>query len=203
MKFDSVMKIIDEETLSKSLPKILRLSQSIGASDLEKWIRLELNGYFNTNPALTADVIVPEYRTVVGHHSDDYGRPLIIKNHDLAFVNTTRVRFGAADLERMLDENFKYSYRDPLMSETIKNNMGVEVTVYSFHTSQLAGVIAGIKTELSDRLMEIRNQIEGTETDFVSTPKEDVIELKPNFYGIGLNLNALGRRWKELISKRK
>ena len=90
------------------------------------------------------------------------------------------------------------------MTEIIKRNMGVEVTVYRFHTSQLAGVLTGIITELSDRLMAIKSQIEGAErADVVSTPKEDVIELKPNFYGIGLNLNALGRRWREFISKSK
>ena len=82
MNFDFIMKRIDDEPLSKSLPMVLRLSQSIDASDLEKWIRLELNGYFNTNPALTEEVIVPEYRTVAGHHSDDYGRPLVIKDRD-------------------------------------------------------------------------------------------------------------------------
>lgn len=203
MNFNSILKKIDDEPLSKSLPMVLRLSKSIGESDLEKWVKLELNGYFNTNPALTDEVVVPEFRTVTGQHSDDYGRPLVIKDHKLAFVNTTRTRYGVADLERMLDENFTCSYRDALMSEIIKNNLDVEVSIFSFHTRQFAGVLSGIKAELSERLMAIKGQIEDVETDLASPPQEDVIELKPNFFGLGLNLNALLRRWQEFQSKRK
>lgn len=203
MNFNSIMKRIDDEPLSKSLPMVLRLSKSIGASDLEKWVKLELNGYFNTNPALTDEVIVPEFRTVTGQHSDDYDRPLIITDHNLAFVNTTRTRYGVADLERMLDENFTCSYRDTLMSEIIKNSLDVEVSIFSFHTRQFAGVLSGIKAELSERLMAIKGQIEDVQADIASPPREDVIELKPNFFGLGLNLNALFRRWQESQSKRK
>ncbi|MCG7946621.1 MAG: hypothetical protein N0C84_09815 [Candidatus Thiodiazotropha taylori] len=203
MNFDKLIEIVPNEPLSKSLPVVLRLAITVDDHDLIKWVKLELNGYFNTNPELTEEVIVPEYRTVAGQHSDDFGRPLVINDADLTFVNTTRLRFGVADLEKFVEENSEYSYRDPNMTEIIKKNMGVEVTTYTFHTGQAAGILAGIKTELIERLMPLKDKVEGSNEKGIISPTEDVIELKPNFFGIGLNLNALGRKWKNYISKKK
>ncbi len=197
------MEIISNEPLSKSLPVVLRLVITIDEPEILKWVKLELNGYFNTNHELTEEVIVPEYRTVAGQHSDDFGRPLVIKDADLAFVNTTRLRFGVADLEKFAEDNSTYSYRDPNMTEIIQNNMGVEVTTYTFHTGQAAGVLGGIKTELIEKLVPLKDKIEGLSEKGIVSPSEDIIELKPNFFGIGLNLNALGRKWKNYISKNK
>lgn len=44
--------------------------------------------------------------------------------------------------------------------------------------------------EKGERLGEIRST-------------EDVVDLKPNFFGIGLNLNALARKWKDYTTKKK
>lgn len=203
MNFDELMQTVSNEPLSKSLPLVLRLAITINEPELVKWVKLELNGYFNTNPGLTEDVIVPEYRTVAGQHSDDFGRPLVINDVDLAFVNTTRLRFGVADLEKFSDESSQYSYRDPNMSEIIKRNMGVDVTTYTFHTGQAVGVLSGIQTALIEKLVPLKRAIEGLSEKGIITPAEDIVELKPNFFGIGLNLNALARKWKDYTSKNK
>lgn len=201
MHFEKLMEIVANEPLSKSLPVVMRLAITINEPELIKWVKLELNGYFNTNPELTEEVVVPEYRTVAGQHSGDFARPLIIDDADLAFVNTTRLRFGVADLEKFSEESTQYSYRDPNMSEIIKRNMGVEVTTYTFHTGQAAGVLSGIQTALIEKLVPLKDKIEGSSEKGVITPAEDIIELKPNFFGIGVNLNALARKWKDFTSK--
>ncbi len=66
------------EKLSNILPSALILSNMVNNKELVKWIQLEMNGYFNTNPALTEEVVVPEYRIVPGQYHDVLGRPLII-----------------------------------------------------------------------------------------------------------------------------
>ena len=81
--------------------------------------------------------------------------------------------------------------------------MGVDVSIYTFHTGQVAGVLSGIQTELIEKLAPLKAKIESSSDKGITTPAEDVIELKPNFFGIGLNLNALARKWKDYISKTK
>jgi hypothetical protein len=79
-QYDQLIKAIEELLLSKSLQKVLPVAQELKDTEFEKWIRLELHGYWNTNSALTEEVVVPEYRTVAGYYTDDYGRQLVISD---------------------------------------------------------------------------------------------------------------------------
>jgi hypothetical protein len=56
-------------------------------------------GYFGDNPEVKSNTIVPEYRAIVGLWNDDYGRPLMIKDPNLAFINELRLRQGVTELE--------------------------------------------------------------------------------------------------------
>ena len=60
-----------------------------------------------------------------------------------------------------------------------------------------------VMEEIEQEVTRLSNEIKGVKADIVSTPKDDVIILKPNFYGIGVDLNALFRLWKEIFSKQK
>jgi len=185
------------------LPIALRLAQQLENEEFEKWIRLELHGYFNSNPVITEDVVVPKYRTVAGQHSDDFGRPIVITNSELSFVNETRLRFSVAELEQMVSKSEQISTRDPVMTEIIKENLNVVVTIFTFSTKQIPGILSSIKTRLSDYLIEIKPKIESFESEIQIMPNEDVLELKPNIYGIGINLNALKRKWQKFMAKRR
>ena len=68
---------ISTDLVSSLLNKALSIAQMLGDDDLEIWARLETNGYAKENTALTEDVVVPKYRTVIGQYSDVYGRPLV------------------------------------------------------------------------------------------------------------------------------
>ena len=87
--------------LSELFPLVLQIAKVIQRKDLEKWALLEFNGYFNTNPALTKDVIVPKYRTVPGQRKDEFGRPLILEDQELSFINEDRLRQGVSELEQL------------------------------------------------------------------------------------------------------
>ena len=132
MKFEELIKKLDSEPLSKVLPIVLRIAQAINNADLEKWLKLELNGYFNTNPVMSHDVEVPEYRTITGEHYDDIGRRLEVGQSSLNFVNTTRIRYSTVELENMLEKGGNFSIRDPFMCEMIKDMLKVEVTQFFF-----------------------------------------------------------------------
>jgi hypothetical protein len=54
MKIDSIVKDIDIERhdFGETVPAALHLIRGRGLDDLERWLKLELNGYWNSNPAL-------------------------------------------------------------------------------------------------------------------------------------------------------
>lgn len=202
MQFDDLITKIESEPLSKVLPAVMRITYPINNTKLQQWLKLEMNGYFTPNPALTGDVTVPEYRTVSGQHSDDFGRRLEFEEGESNFVNTTILRYGVSDLECMFEKGGSFSIRDPHMCEFIKSKFKIEVTQFSFDSTQIGAVLSYIKTELSGRLMELKDKLDGAALANIDNPvREDIIELKPNFFGVGVNLNALGRKWKALFKK--
>lgn len=203
MNFDTLIDEITHEPLSKSLPVVLRIAITINDEALAKWVKLELNGYFNTNSELTEEVEVPEYRTVSGYHADEFDRKLMITDPDLSFVNTTRLRFGVSELEMYSKKNTTYSYRDQNMCEIINRNMNVEISKFVFHTGQIAGILSAVQTELIERLLPFKEQIKELSSGAHISQTEDIVDLKPNFFGIGLNLNALARKWKDYTTKKK
>lgn len=95
----SLLRKIDKRPLSEIFPTVIRMAKSSGNPNLEKWSRLELHGYWNTNEALTDEVVVPEYRTVPGQWLDDFGRVLLIDQPGLEFLNEMRLRQGVLELE--------------------------------------------------------------------------------------------------------
>ena len=95
-----IIKALGRESLSRSLRKALRLADRLNAKEFLNWCRLELGGYVASNPAMTDQIVVPEYRTVVGQHADIYGRVLMVPA-DLSFMNETRLRNGVEELEAL------------------------------------------------------------------------------------------------------
>lgn len=192
----TILNEIDSKPLSDSLGKALRLSQQINSKNFEKWCRLELDGYFSSNPAMDGNVIVPEYRAVVGQHADYYGRPLILEE-DLSFINETRLHYGVPVLENLFNTRDMVVMQDSHTCSLIKQHLNVEVHIFRFSSSNLSGILSSIKMQLSDWLMNITD---ATEEDHDSL-NEDIIELKPNIYGVGIDLKALWRKWKGLFRK--
>jgi hypothetical protein len=99
--------------LSQTLPHVLILARRLKHLELEKWVRLEMNGYLRGNPAMTEDVTVPEYRTVAGQRSDEFGRPLIISDPQLQFISEERVRMGVQELEHLARGTNMLTIRTP------------------------------------------------------------------------------------------
>lgn len=200
-RYDQLISMIDELLLSKSLPNILRISQELGDSEFEKWVRLELHGYWNTNPALTEDVVVSEYRTVAGYYTDDYGRQLVISNPDFGFVNQIRLRFGVVELEGMTGATGPLAFRAPEFTELIREYLEVEVTTFNFSPKTIPPVLEAIRSRLSDHVVARRNRLMENASGPTIPESEDILELRPNIYGIGVNLKALLKKFQKRSSK--
>mgnify|MGYP006971758386 CR=1 FL=1 len=137
--------------VSLLLSETLRLAKLQKDIDLEKWTKLEINGYFAQYGMIETDV-VPEYRAIQGQHTDEYGRPLLISDPKLDFINETRLRFGAKELEELSKKSNEVFVRDPTAIEVIKNHLDVNVTRFVFSPISVSGVINRIRTELIERI---------------------------------------------------
>jgi hypothetical protein len=194
-QYDQLIKTIEGHPLSKSLPKILRVTQDLKDSELEKWIRLELHGYWDTNPALTNEVVVPEYRTVAGYYTDDYGRQLVISDPKLGYINEMRLRFGVTELEGMIGAKGPLAFRAPIFAALIQEHLKVEVTTFYFSTTAVSPVLESIRTQFSDHIISRKEKFERGIFKTQKSESEDIIQLKPNIYGIGVDLKALWRKF--------
>jgi hypothetical protein len=191
--FEILIQRLHDEPASKTLPQVARLARRGGVPSLEGWARLELLGYWDTNPAMTEDVIVPEYRTVVGEWRDDFGRSLRITDDSLSFINSLRLRLGVVELESFFGATGLISYRPNEFSEIINKEFGIEVTTFSFDPRLIPSILAAIKMEASDRLVAEEAALAPVLVN-ESPVEAGIIELKPSFYGISVDLKALWRR---------
>ena len=197
--FDRVLKTAEEQPLSKSLPAALRLANAAGDDALVSWIRLELMGYLSGTPAMRDDTVVPEYRSVGGQWFDEYGRGLVLDDPDLGFINEFRLRQGVAELEGIAGATGMMTIRPTEFAEIIRRDLRVEVSIFRFHPSAVSQVLTNIRTQLLDRLVASRERLSAIKG--AEVPQEaEVLELKPSFYGVTVDLKAL---WRRLMSRKR
>ena len=85
---------------------------------------------------------------------------------------------------------------DPKMCKLIKDHLHVDVYSFRFSMIHLTGIFSAIREELRRRLVELQ-QSKGTSIDRIAADRnEEIIHLKPNVWGIGVDLRALWSRWK-------
>jgi hypothetical protein len=191
--FERLLTLIEEQPLSRSLPTALRVATTIGDEELVSWIRLELMGYVADNPAMREDVVVPEYRGVPGQWYDDYGRALMLSDPGLGFINELRLRHGVAELEGIATGTGLLAIRAPEFSEIIRESLKVHVTVFRFRPSSVSQVLTNVRGRVLDKLASCRENIRDLPNGDVA-PQPEVLELKPSFHGMTVDLKALWRR---------
>ncbi len=143
--------------LSELLQSTVLLAADVKNQEAEKWAKLELGGYFKANPEMNKDVVVPEYRTIVGIWHDRFGSPLIIDNPKLHFLNSTRLRNGVAELEDLSQSEITHTMIDPGMAEIFRKEMNVEVDRIVFGSREVVGVLSNIRTRLVEVLGKLRD----------------------------------------------
>ena len=193
-KYDRVFEAAQEQPLSRSLPKVLRLATTAGDTDLADWTKLELLGYQHGNPAGTEKTIVPEYRSVPGSWFDAYGRVLQIADPKLSFLNWIRLRSGVLELEELVGAKGDLAISLPEFAETIQKELKFDANTFRISPTSIRSVLAYIKAQLLIRLDQHREQY-GEAVEKLPVSEEEILELKPSFWGLGINLRALYRRW--------
>lgn len=182
--------------VSEQLRKLSRQAHEVGAKDVEQWCRLELGGYLSFNPAMSERITVPEYRSVTGQHADIYGRILALPSN-LSFVAETRLRNGVEELEELADSRDVVVIHDPRMCELINEHLGVEAYSFRFSRIHLVGVLSAIRNNLDEKSRGLKPK--ASSSPAITRPEEEIVELKPNFAGIGINLRAL---WRSITAGR-
>lgn len=131
---------------------------------------------------MTNDVVVPEYRTVVGQYSDIYGRPFLIREPKLQFINQYRLRNGIDELEKLSNGSEFIYIQDDELIQKIREDLKVNVHAFSFSPISVSRIISIIRSRLSDWLYEIQPMqtetvIEGEEksnADLISRQSKQV-----------------------------
>ena len=96
-----------------------------------------------------------------------------------------------------MEQKGPLAFRTPQFTEIIRDELGVEVTTFNFSPKAVPPVLEAIRTELFDGLTSRKDKIQGYDIQSEESKTEDVIQLKPNLYGIGVDLKALWRKLKK------
>lgn len=158
-KYERYRKLTAEASaapLSMLLSELLLFAQDEGHQAVADWATLELGGYFEGNSALTAEVVVPKYRSVAGQYSDRNGSRLAIPTKDLSFINEYRLRESVAELERIQNHNGSIAIEDPVYLNMLRDKLSVNMSQFNFNSSAVTGVLGGIRTRLIQQLNDIR-----------------------------------------------
>lgn len=153
--YKELLESTNSAPLSQTMPMSLRLAREFKIADFEKWLRLEIGGYFKDNPAMTTDVKVPEYRNVVGQHFDKYGRPFIV-HPNAEFVNNIPLRNGIDELEKMAAGTEMLTMQNPLSIQMLREMFNVDVYAFQFSPLQITGILGSIRLRLSDWLYDVQ-----------------------------------------------
>lgn len=151
--------------LSELLQSLVILAGDVKNTDVEKWAKLELGGYLRSNPEMTKEVEVPEYRTVVGLWHDGFGQPLIIDDPKLQFVNSYRLREGVAELEQLSQSDSPHTVLDPGHAALFRTELRIDVDRISFGSQEVIGVLSNIRTRFIDALSKLRDSVKSAVSD--------------------------------------
>ncbi|MDP2371599.1 hypothetical protein [Rhodoferax sp.] len=193
--FDQVVKLTEEEPLSRSLPAALRLATSLPDQAWAEWLRLEVMGYFNDNPSMNKGTVVPTYRSVPGEWHDEHGRPLVLTDPKLGFVNQIPLRYGVAELEAVAGKvEGSVAMRLPDQAQIIREVLKVEVSVFQFRPSSVAQVLTNIRLTALDHLWARKTALATLSAEGKLEKQEEIFLLRPAIWGVGLDLKALWRK---------
>lgn len=187
--------------LSSSLPIVLRAEIASGNEDLAKWVRLELLGYYADNPAMTKETRVPEYRIIRGQWFDIYRRPLVITDPVWDFINEIPLRSGVLELESLVGVSGEIAISLPEFAEMLRDKLRVEVNIFRFTPHAVEQILTNIKAQLLDRLATRPHKVGHAGTLPRPIAEGEILQLRPNLYGFGVDLKALWRRLRSHSSQ--
>ena len=170
--------------ISQTLPLFYRLAHELGETEVERWALLELNGYYQDNPAQTKNTRVPTYRKMAGQYRDMYSQPIPIQDARLSFLGEYLMRNGAGELEQMANHDGNLAIQDPIFVGFIQKNFGVLVHSLVFSPFAVAGIVTTIKSQLLDKFYAIRI----SHADMLSLPELPKSKMKDSSQQVSIKL---------------
>lgn len=151
-----ISKLSSDYKIGNLFPKAILIAKRVNQKMLEKWLKLELYGYFDTNPEMTKEDEVPKYRTVAGLYYDMYGRPLIIDDPKYSFINEGILRNGISELENLSESKTNFiKLINPSASYLIKEHFEVDIHYFSIPVSALKNILDRIRIEILERMLSL------------------------------------------------
>lgn len=191
---------MNEPSISKILERVIEIAKANNDHELERWASLEFEGYISTNKYFLEETVVPKYREVTGEHRDIYGRPLLVSDPKISFINSIKLPDSVPFLESLSKKSDKLlSFKDPKICEMLnKNTLGGEVCEFVFHSAAIDGVLNSIKQEAIRRAEKYvsRRELMASETK----PISQETNLPQNITLAWLWKNVPFRGWVTIIS---
>jgi uncharacterized protein (TIGR02391 family) len=182
LQIDSVLELATSAKVSELLPRVYTIAKLADDESLEKWSLLETSGYYDTNPALTDEVRVPEYRKVPGFYQDTLGRQLKIDDPDLfKTINNYHLRESVAEMEAIAEKDGMLNFRNPYVMQKLQEMFHVQVDEFHFKSKSVIPIINEIRSQIIAKLIRLRKELSersiavGVNPD---TPR-DLIHLHP------------------------
>jgi uncharacterized protein (TIGR02391 family) len=153
--YDQIMNDLGtSKPLSEVLPTALIYAKQTKKKSLEKWITLEMNGYYSSTKALTKTTVLPEYRAVPVMYYDDYNREVILRGNVPKEIRQYRLRTGIAELEQATKAKETLYFKDDSWNKIVSEAIGVQVASCYFTPAAVIGILGSIKANLIDLLVK-------------------------------------------------
>jgi hypothetical protein len=149
--YEKIIEQITDRPVSESLTDLILFAQLVGDKELERWAKLESDGYLAENPAMREDDVVPEYRTIAGQYRDYWDRPLVIQDPKLLFIQQDRLRNPAIELEGFAKSTGLLRYSHPTRLQLLRE-LGIEVHEFVFSPSAVRGILNAIRNRILEHL---------------------------------------------------
>ena len=104
-------------------------------------------------------------------------------------------RYGTAELEGTASATKVLSMRESQFAVVIQQHLGITVTSFHFQPASIQQVLVNIRLHLIEHVTNRRTKIGYIDADSIAqVPEAEILQIKPNLYGIGVDLRALWRK---------
>lgn len=158
-RLENIVSGLSYSLLSTLFNQFLLVATELNEDELIKWAKLELNGYFSSNPALEDEDKVPPYRTIVGQYFDTFNRPVVIDDPELQFIFEYRLREPIIELEKLSAGDGNLSLSNPNKNKLFQEYFNIEVRNFVFSRATIHGVLAGIRSTLMEKVFELKSKL--------------------------------------------
>ncbi len=165
----------DNLSLNDLLLKLIILTRDINRPDIEKWARLEREGYHKDNPAYTEDIAKPEYRNVVYYYTDVAGKRSEFRAKENKILT---LQWAVYNIESV--SHYGHAYReDP---DWIFGYGNIYLTI---DQSMIKKILKSIHSRIIDKLLEIKPFIRDLEyNEKNQETKISINNLHPNVLNV-------------------